>query len=92
MIDAAWVLPVFGAFLLLVPVLWDLGPSGSDAPRRLAERGVYIFGVWALLVGGAALLGRRLRDVASPPADDAGAPQGDAGRPDPAAAPDDGPV
>jgi len=64
MIDAARVLPVFGAFLLLVPVLWD--PAGSvdpDPAPRLAERGAYVFAVWALLVLGAALLGRRLQDA-----------------------------
>lgn len=87
MIDAARVLPVFGAFLLLVPVLWD--PGGSAAPEpgpRLAERGAYVFGVWGLLVLGAALLGRQLRDAASPadtPSDDPGVDPAD-GAPVPA--------
>lgn len=71
-IDAARLLPVFGAFLLLVPVLWDVGGSGSGAPGaptdpRLAERAVYIFAVWGLLVLAAAILGRRLREAAAPP-------------------------
>lgn len=70
-IDAACLLPVFGAFLLLVPVLWDVGggAAGSDAGAepRLAERGVYIFAVWGLLVLAAAILGRRLRQAAAPP-------------------------
>lgn len=66
LIDAARVLPVFGAILLLMPVLWDA--SGGDPPApRLAERGAYLFAVWGLLVLGAAVLGRRLRDGAIPP-------------------------
>jgi hypothetical protein len=71
-IDAARVLPVFGAFLLLVPVLWDIGPDGgTEAPPRLAERGLYVFGVWGLLVAAAALLGGRLRETATPPSGNA---------------------
>lgn len=71
-IDAAWLLPVFGAFLLLVPVLWDVGGGGraaqGDVPApRLAERAVYIFSVWGFLVIAAAILGRRLRQVEPPP-------------------------
>lgn len=73
-IDAACLLPVFGAFLLLVPVLWDLGSdaggaNGTDAATqpRLAERGIYIFAVWGLLVLAAAILGRRLRGAVGPP-------------------------
>jgi len=89
-IDAAWVLPVFGAFLLLVPVLWDLGADGSDAPPRLAERGAYIFGVWGLLVLAAALLGGRLRHVATPQDDATGAARDGAARADAPGAADDG--
>ena len=69
-IDAARLLPVCGAFLLLVPVLWDVGGSaapGDAATPRLAERAVYIFSVWGLLILAAAVLGRRLRRAAVPP-------------------------
>jgi hypothetical protein len=90
-IDAARVLPVFGAFLLLVPMLWDLdGGGGAEAPGRLAERGIYIFAVWTLLVLAAAFLGGRLRDVARPPSGDPGTSQGTQVRAGAAGAPDDG--
>jgi hypothetical protein len=46
-IDAARLLPVFGLFLLLLPMLW--APSG-DAGRRTAFDGIYLFSVWAGMV------------------------------------------
>jgi len=41
--DAAKVLPVLGAILLCLPILW-----ASEA--RTAQGLIYIFGVWALLI------------------------------------------
>jgi hypothetical protein len=46
--DAARLLPVVGLFLLLLPLLWD-GDQGGGAV-------VFVFVIWALLIGGAALL------------------------------------
>lgn len=56
--DAARMLPVFGAFLLLLPILWD--PAGSPA-RDTAPDGVYLFAVWAGLIALAAVLAPGLR-------------------------------
>jgi hypothetical protein len=69
MIDAARLLPVFGAVLFLVPILWDLaGPRAVDAQAApgLAQRGLYLFAVWGGLVLAAAVLAARLRPVAEP--------------------------
>jgi hypothetical protein len=49
--DAARLLPVFGAFLVVVPVLWT--PLGEGL-RRLSGDVVYFFAVWVLLIGVAA--------------------------------------
>lgn len=46
-IDAARLLPVFGAFLLLLPILWE--PEGGGA-RSVVQDGLYLFGIWAGLV------------------------------------------
>lgn len=49
--DAARLLPLLGFFLLVLPLLWDAAP-GSGAGQTV----VYIFGVWAGLIGLAAYL------------------------------------
>ena len=55
--DAARLLPVLGAFLLLLPLLWapaaGLSLSSADV--------VYFFGVWLLLIGLAAAFAPGLR-------------------------------
>lgn len=71
-IDAARLLPIFGTVLFLVPILWDLaGPQepGTEAAPQLAERGIYLFTVWAGLVISAAALSSRLRPVTGPELD-----------------------
>ncbi|MDB5657721.1 MAG: hypothetical protein JWS10_336 [Cypionkella sp.] len=45
--DAARLLPIFGFFLLMLPLMWG---SAAGAGRVA----VYVFGVWALLIGLAA--------------------------------------
>ncbi len=45
--DAARLLPVFGAFLFLLPILWE--PAATDQ-RDTAPDGVYLFAVWAVLI------------------------------------------
>jgi hypothetical protein len=52
-IDAARLLPVFGAFLLLLPMLWDPVARGS---RGTVHDGLYLFVVWAGLIAVARLL------------------------------------
>jgi hypothetical protein len=58
LIDTARLLPVVGAVLFLVPLLWEAGAPG--AAGALAQRAVYIFAVWFALVAAAAALSRAL--------------------------------
>lgn len=51
--DAARMLPVFGAFLFLLPILWA---PGLTERRDTAPDGIYLFGTWFLLVLVAAAL------------------------------------
>jgi hypothetical protein len=54
--DAARLLPVFGGFLVIVPVLWSPPAEGA---RRLSGD-VYFFAIWLLLVAAAAAFARGL--------------------------------
>jgi fatty acid desaturase len=62
--DAARVLPVIGALLWLLPLLWGLG---SDAPKTTSSAMMYIFGVWLVLV---VLSAGITRYLAEPPGKD----------------------
>ena len=53
-IDAMRLLPVLGVVLFVVPLL------GAGGGRSTALGGLYVFAVWLGLIGGAALLTRRL--------------------------------
>lgn len=55
--DAARLLPVAGAFLFLLPILW--APAETEA-RDTAIDGVYLFVVWFVLIVTAALMARGL--------------------------------
>ena len=55
--DAARLLPVVGAFLWFIPILWQSGDGGQATSRAIG----YIFGVWVLLCIGAALVSVPLR-------------------------------
>ena len=55
LIDAARVLPVIGAFLWMMPLLWQGGEVST------ATAMMYIFGIWLGLVVISAVLSRRLR-------------------------------
>ncbi|SNX73373.1 hypothetical protein SAMN05878503_11552 [Cereibacter ovatus] len=59
--DGARMLPLFGAFLFLLPILWE--PAASER-RDTAPDGIYLFVVWALLILVAAAIAPRLRDEA----------------------------
>ncbi|MFT4150409.1 MAG: hypothetical protein QM656_09445 [Paracoccaceae bacterium] len=61
--DAARLLPVVGAVLFLLPVLWQ----GQAMAPGTASGGLYLFAVWGLLVVGAAALAPAL---SRPPLDD----------------------
>lgn len=74
LVDAARLLPLFGGFLWLMPILW--GPNETVA-RDTAPDGIYLFAIWAVLIGLAALLAPGLAnaadDGAGPSAKDVGA-------------------
>jgi hypothetical protein len=61
LVDAARLLPLFGGFLMLVPILW--APAGVQG-RDTARDGIYLFAIWAVLVALAAWLAPRLADAA----------------------------
>ncbi len=55
--DGARLLPLCGAFLFLLPMLWSPG-TGTD--RGTAPDGIYLFAVWAGLIVVAAILSPKL--------------------------------
>ncbi len=67
--DAARVLPVLGALLFMVPLLW--APQITPA-QDTARGGLYIFAVWAGLILTAFALSRRIRSRASRDVETAG--------------------
>jgi hypothetical protein len=64
--DAAGLLPIFAAFLFLVPLLWPRGDEGTTTSVAI----FYIFGVWLGMSVLTALVSVRL---GGGPADPAGA-------------------
>lgn len=64
--DAARCLPVLGAVLWLIPLLWQ---ADGTEPRSNAGTLTYIFVVWVLLIGLAAILAQVLRDDDAKPDD-----------------------
>lgn len=58
--DAARFLPVLGAVLWVIPLLW-----ASDGPETPSKSGMvsYIFVIWLVLIGLAAMLSRMLPDT-----------------------------
>ena len=73
LVDAARLLPVFGAFLVLLPILWAPVETGA---RDTARDGIYLFVIWAILVGLAAWLAPGLADGADDGGDDEQPPNG----------------
>ncbi len=51
--DGARMVPVLGAFLFLLPILWS---PGETARADTARDGIYLFAVWIGLVAVAALM------------------------------------
>ncbi|MGI3209908.1 hypothetical protein ACROSR_02205 [Roseovarius tibetensis] len=68
--DAARLLPLAAGVLMVVPILWQ-GPEGDPGTARVM---IYIFVLWAVLVGLSALISRHLRAGETDPA---GTDQGD---------------
>jgi hypothetical protein len=68
LMDAARMLPLAGAFLFFLPLLWPRLPAGAGT----AAAGLYLFAVWALLILAAQRLSRPILSAA-----EAGAPDGD---------------
>jgi hypothetical protein len=66
-IDAARLLPVFGAFLLLLPMLW--APAGDEGRGTVGD-GLYLFVVWAGLIAVARLLAPSLTADGQPDPDE----------------------
>jgi len=64
--DAARLVPVFGVFLLFLPILW--APGETEA-RDTAADGIYLFGIWAGLIWAAAVLAPGLRQTTQPDPD-----------------------
>lgn len=62
--DACSLLPVLGVALLAMPLLWH---GTAEAPTRTTTVMLYVFGVWAMLIGLSALVSRDLRQ--DPPHD-----------------------
>ncbi len=66
MIDAARVLPILGAALFLLPVLWR-SPEGLGLPTTHLMG--YLFGIWLLLTVGAAALSSYIASIPEPDED-----------------------
>ncbi|KQB95366.1 hypothetical protein AL073_16045 [Loktanella sp. 1ANDIMAR09] len=56
--DAAKLVPVFGAVLLMIPLTWQDDAQGA---KTNASALVYIFGVWIILIGLTAVLSGLIR-------------------------------
>jgi len=57
LMDAARLLPVVGAFLFAIPVLWA---EPENPASETAREAIFVFLVWAGLIAGAFFLSRRL--------------------------------
>ncbi|WP_439155404.1 hypothetical protein [Yoonia sp.] len=55
--DAARLLPLLGAVLWVIPLLWARAPRSSGS----ADAIIYTFGVWVFLILVSAVISRRLR-------------------------------
>ncbi|MEL6915533.1 MAG: hypothetical protein AAFP13_13625 [Pseudomonadota bacterium] len=58
--DAARVLPVFGGGLVMVPLIWAREGEGAVTT---VDAFLYIFGIWALMIGLAAFMAPLLKRI-----------------------------
>ncbi len=72
-VDAAGLLPLVGAVLVCLPLLWT-GPRETPVPTTGAM--IYFFGLWLALTVAAALLSRKLRGGDEAGTDDDGSDAG----------------
>ena len=77
LMDGARILPVLGAGLFMVPLIWE--PQETPEPDTTTG-GLFLFGAWALLILGAFLLSRRLGSDPQPRAPASEQPAEDGGR------------
>lgn len=63
--DAVRMVPVLGALLWMVPLLWSDGPSVDATPTSLSEAIKYVFWVWFGLIVVSAFLWGITKDRAS---------------------------
>lgn len=56
--DAARVIPVIGGVLVMLPLLW---PRDGEDTVSTVSAFLYVFGIWALMIGVAAVLAPFLR-------------------------------
>lgn len=68
--DAARMLPVLGAVLMLLPMLW--GNPSDTGGRNTAVDGIYLFAIWAGLIIAAWLMAPGLGPDPAEPADPGG--------------------
>jgi hypothetical protein len=50
LMDAAKLLPMLGAMLLAIPMLWPTGAEGESPPTSTSSAIIYIFLIWTLLI------------------------------------------
>ena len=50
MLDALRLLPILGALLWMVPVVWPVDASQPQDDMALSTAVVYVFGVWVVLI------------------------------------------
>lgn len=60
MADAARFLPILGAGLFLLPLLWKSPDAGPEAATGTVAVMLYVFLVWMFLIGAAAILSQRI--------------------------------
>ena len=60
MADAARFLPILGAGLFLLPLLWKSPDAEPGAATGTVAVMLYVFLVWIFLIGAAAILSRRI--------------------------------
>jgi hypothetical protein len=97
MADAAALLPVLGAFMMILPLLWAGNTAEGALGARTSAVMIYLFGVWAGLSVLSAFVSRYLHaDPSERGADDgttdAGVPMASDPAPEPSRAPARGPT
>lgn len=64
LMDAARLLPLFGALLFSVPLLWPVAAPGAEPPEGavyMSEAMIYVFCAWIVLIVTIALFGLSTR-------------------------------